>query len=125
MHMTAYDMRISDWSSDVCSSDLQLARADVAPSFDQLRKISPVEQGRRHRRGAARRCDDGRTVEFEPAKPGEQMPPSNERHLCQRPQPRVRPRPCGPPFSQSTRPRKSTRGRGLQRDIEDKRSTWV
>src|SRR3546814_8552907 len=22
MHMTAYEMRISDWSSDVCSSDL-------------------------------------------------------------------------------------------------------
>src|SRR3546814_6184521 len=26
---TAYDMRISDWSSDVCSSDLCLAHADV------------------------------------------------------------------------------------------------
>src|SRR3546814_7944641 len=25
---TAYEMRISDWSSDVCSSDLQPARAD-------------------------------------------------------------------------------------------------
>src|SRR3546814_9854425 len=24
MHMTAYDMRISDWSSDVCSSDLSV-----------------------------------------------------------------------------------------------------
>src|SRR3546814_9107445 len=29
---TAYEMRISDWSSDVCSSDL---RADVAPVVDQ------------------------------------------------------------------------------------------
>src|SRR3546814_1616076 len=33
---TAYDMRISDWSSDVCSSDLQLdlrvvAREQLAP----------------------------------------------------------------------------------------------
>src|SRR3546814_10138998 len=29
--MTAYEMRISDWSSDVCSSDLQLLRAgDIA-----------------------------------------------------------------------------------------------
>src|SRR3546814_1918824 len=25
-HKTAYDMRISDWSSDVCSSDLQLKK---------------------------------------------------------------------------------------------------
>src|SRR3546814_12767110 len=25
--MTAYDLRISDWSSDVCSSDLDLSRA--------------------------------------------------------------------------------------------------
>src|SRR3546814_13271474 len=39
---TAYEMRISDWSSDVCSSDLswnfataraKLARADTAPAF--------------------------------------------------------------------------------------------
>src|SRR3546814_5735438 len=27
---TAYEMRISDWSSDVCSSDLELLGADVA-----------------------------------------------------------------------------------------------
>src|SRR3546814_16731284 len=25
---TAYEMRISDWSSDVCSSDLQMSRVD-------------------------------------------------------------------------------------------------
>src|SRR3546814_3692850 len=28
---TAYEMRISDWSSDVCSSDLRLAAARHAP----------------------------------------------------------------------------------------------
>src|SRR3546814_6184051 len=28
---TAYEMRISDWSSDVCSSDLHRARARAAP----------------------------------------------------------------------------------------------
>src|SRR3546814_3974502 len=28
---TAYEMRISDWSSDVCSSDLLVDRADVEP----------------------------------------------------------------------------------------------
>src|SRR3546814_6599736 len=27
---TAYDMRISDWSSDVCSSDLEVARGDIS-----------------------------------------------------------------------------------------------
>src|SRR3546814_3914591 len=27
---TAYEMRISDWSSDVCSSDLRTAEEDVA-----------------------------------------------------------------------------------------------
>src|SRR3546814_4893667 len=26
---TAYEMRISDWSSDVCSSDLHMARHDI------------------------------------------------------------------------------------------------
>src|SRR3546814_3189513 len=39
---TAYEMRISDWSSDVCSSDLQLERADQTTrlldvKFAQLR----------------------------------------------------------------------------------------
>src|SRR3546814_17187494 len=29
---TAYEMRISDWSSDVCSSDLERHRHDVRPS---------------------------------------------------------------------------------------------
>src|SRR3546814_3781371 len=28
---TAYEMRISDWSSDVCSSDLRLARRALEP----------------------------------------------------------------------------------------------
>src|SRR3546814_11277221 len=28
---TAYEMRISDWSSDVCSSDLSKARRSIAP----------------------------------------------------------------------------------------------
>src|SRR3546814_4948485 len=30
---TAYEMRISDWSSDVCSSDLRAAFAGVARQF--------------------------------------------------------------------------------------------
>src|SRR3546814_5681046 len=50
---TAYEMRISDWSSDVCSSDL----ADLRP-FGQL-ACDFEERVRRHRRGA-RRFDLGR-----------------------------------------------------------------
>src|SRR3546814_10291668 len=44
---TAYEMRISDWSSDVCSSDLQkgaagpAGRAELANTKDQ----SPVQTG--------------------------------------------------------------------------------
>src|SRR3546814_7330685 len=36
---TAYEMRISDWSSDVCSSDLAQAIQSLAtlPSLDELR----------------------------------------------------------------------------------------
>src|SRR3546814_7581073 len=37
---TAYEMRISDWSSDVCSSDLK--RADQAKSS----RLPPLQQGR-------------------------------------------------------------------------------
>src|SRR3546814_6583259 len=36
---TAYEMRISDWSSDVCSSDLALLRVvanDLEPAFGDL-----------------------------------------------------------------------------------------
>src|SRR3546814_6383059 len=38
---TAYEMRISDWSSDVCSSDLQIAFVDRGPQFAGPR--APVE----------------------------------------------------------------------------------
>src|SRR3546814_2581046 len=32
---TAYEMRISDWSSDVCSSDLRFADGERPDSFDK------------------------------------------------------------------------------------------
>src|SRR3546814_7003792 len=38
-HKTAYEMRISDWSSDVCSSDLFLVRAGEGREQRNLRKI--------------------------------------------------------------------------------------
>src|SRR3546814_4035005 len=62
---TAYEMRISDWSSDVCSSDLrrhQRARrhaADEAIAFDQQRPCAVA--GRRHgsdQPGGAAATDD-------------------------------------------------------------------
>src|SRR3546814_2521931 len=39
---TAYEMRISDWSSDVCSSDLVISRSptDVQPVFDAIAESS-------------------------------------------------------------------------------------
>src|SRR3546814_7525108 len=35
---TAYEMRISDWSSDVCSSDLNPLSVITASKFDQVQK---------------------------------------------------------------------------------------
>src|SRR3546814_3113072 len=37
---TAYEMRISDWSSDVCSSDLDLLELDILPDVE----FGPVRQ---------------------------------------------------------------------------------
>src|SRR3546814_9515527 len=44
---TAYDMRISDWSSDVCSSDLLACWRELVPSMSLW--------GRRYRRSDRRR----------------------------------------------------------------------
>src|SRR3546814_16635243 len=52
---TAYEMRISDWSSDVCSSDLpsdsalspaSLVKNAFIPGIVMVRYISPNEKGR-------------------------------------------------------------------------------
>src|SRR3546814_5832970 len=64
---TAYEMRISDWSSDVCSSDLRYesqGRFSAAPSrrvpASAARRADSAGRGRRHRRShtpaAAARC---------------------------------------------------------------------
>src|SRR3546814_2389793 len=37
MHKTAYELRISDWSSDVCSSDL--------PGALDVRRVVPIDRG--------------------------------------------------------------------------------
>src|SRR3546814_14530065 len=38
---TAYEMRISDWSSDVCSSDLAAPDAHVVPDLYQIINLRP------------------------------------------------------------------------------------
>src|SRR3546814_2389042 len=45
---TAYEMRISDWSSDVCSSDLALPAVDLQ---DEVVLLVEVERRDRVRRG--------------------------------------------------------------------------
>src|SRR3546814_10092763 len=42
---TAYEMRISDWSSDVCSSDLALGRGRVAPMIIDTSALIAVLTG--------------------------------------------------------------------------------
>src|SRR3546814_3437876 len=44
---TAYEMRISDWSSDVCSSDLLLLTAEVRSTPVFSRRPSPQGEGGR------------------------------------------------------------------------------
>src|SRR3546814_11565385 len=49
---TAYEMRISDWSSDVCSSDLSFLLMKLAPGgpFDGERVLDPVTEAALARR---------------------------------------------------------------------------
>src|SRR3546814_5888376 len=64
---TAYEMRISDWSSDVCSSDLigvaDHARADAADveaaqvGFAELEAVGQADLVAGRRRAAAKRVD--------------------------------------------------------------------
>src|SRR3546814_4219754 len=56
---TAYEMRISDWSSDVCSSDLRWEQFSLDP--DDLDIPARGPRDRRHARDqstAADRCDE-------------------------------------------------------------------
>src|SRR3546814_6584935 len=48
MQKTAYDFRISDWSSDVCSSDLEAKirpsdRAELRPGLDAMIKVTAYD----------------------------------------------------------------------------------
>src|SRR3546814_13041300 len=42
-HKTAYEMRISDWSSDVCSSDLDFLRLCLVFRFDRKLRQQLIE----------------------------------------------------------------------------------
>src|SRR3546814_14052461 len=46
---TAYELRISDWSSDVCSSDLLEVKLDVAEAFFADQRIFALAIGARDR----------------------------------------------------------------------------
>src|SRR3546814_7072563 len=41
---TAYEMRISDWSSDVCSSDLMLEMHRLAPELENALDVRMIER---------------------------------------------------------------------------------
>src|SRR3546814_10504692 len=78
---TAYEMRISDWSSDVCSSDLAakaMLRPLVAADFISMEDPPDGRRGRRPARQARHRSARGR-------RPGGQL-----RQLCADRQPGLR-----------------------------------
>src|SRR3546814_2829861 len=62
---TAYEMRISDWSSDVCSSDLEYPHTDILERAIELYRIaidhvagriSPVTEMRSEERRVGKEC---------------------------------------------------------------------
>src|SRR3546814_8646011 len=57
---TAYEMRISDWSSDVCSSDLSCGNQPMRPakyfSVPHLRRVSIVDVVRSEERRVGKEC---------------------------------------------------------------------
>src|SRR3546814_10287572 len=60
---TAYEMRISDWSSDVCSSDLKTDQDDVlSKELDRLLDGAIRRGEARPASGAAGRLDEGRAL---------------------------------------------------------------
>src|SRR3546814_15628831 len=81
---TAYEMRISDWSSDVCSSDLRqkcvarrISRPRPAPQVGEA--IVVREEADAERRGDTKRTEmrDEQSLEAKPARkeqPGEHQP---------------------------------------------------
>src|SRR3546814_3994638 len=69
---TAYEMRISDWSSDVCSSDLPAARQNKSLQCRRVRNSSVVGNGGYLPTGLLRKLcnDDSSAVLQNPVLPG-------------------------------------------------------
>src|SRR3546814_9669394 len=73
---TAYEMRISDWSSDVCSSDLEEDDHNIAEGLP-----ADEEQDRRQRRGRTaepvdrRNAEEGEQIIEQPVARMEQIAP--------------------------------------------------
>src|SRR3546814_3427636 len=83
---TAYEMRISDWSSDVCSSDLpaggRLAGARGRMGFGAGAAARPLALGAA-RAGAAEEAEQARTLAvLAPAGMGGRRPPQIGRASC-------------------------------------------
>src|SRR3546814_8367441 len=60
---TAYELRISDWSSDVCSSDFVVVAARGAPRRTAIAASGECDAVRFIRRGVLRKHLSGRVVE--------------------------------------------------------------
>src|SRR3546814_5668109 len=82
---TAYEMRISDWSSDVCSSDLR-------PGADHRSTHPDLRRGHQRARLRVRACSDAQHARDlpEPHGPDHRPPPVHGTHG--QPDPRRRPR---------------------------------
>src|SRR3546814_4562890 len=57
---TEYEMRISDWSSDVCSSDLSRSISEPGKAFELRGPARIADAARSHRRDARRATWHGR-----------------------------------------------------------------
>src|SRR3546814_1023082 len=66
---TAYELRISDWSSDVCSSDLDRA-GNAGRLYDEGPSAAPRDGGGRQEGGVGRAA----TIRCIPAKAGIHLP---------------------------------------------------
>src|SRR3546814_12954095 len=74
---TAYEMRISDWSSDVCSSDLLAPAADIGPG--QGHGLGPGQRDPLVRSvGRGVRCHSGLRCFRRSGPPAPSQPPSPE-----------------------------------------------
>src|SRR3546814_481843 len=83
---TAYEMRISDWSSDVCSSDLGSTRRSLPADFDAWNRRTGGPSGR-DRRSARKGASAGRAGSRRSVESGlrrDDRPPAGARVLATR-----------------------------------------